>query len=870
MARRVGPGALLQPASAGGGRASVLRHPFAASVLALVFSLVLVLCCTADAALHAAWSQGTPPEPAKTDASGKTADAKPQKMFVEAAELVYNKDKNTVSAEGNARVYYKGSVLQADRVVYDRNTGRVYAEGHAELHEADGTIIHADRFDLTEDFRDGFIQSLRADTLDRTHISAPQAERSEGNITVYDKGTYTACDSCREDPEKPPLWRVRAKRIIHNNDEQMLYYQDATLEFFGIPVIYTPFFSGPDPSVKHKSGLLAPDYLYNERLGFGFGIPVYWALAPSYDLTVTPTVFTRQGFFGDALWRQKFDNGSYYIRADGIFQQDPSAFPLAPFGASYLTARGSIESKGALDLSSQWKFGWDFSILSDKFFITDYAVPNQTLSSNYYSEIISDIYLTGQSQRTYFDLRGYHFEGLAAQDVQVQQPLALPVLDYNRTIDVDPAKSSGIGGQITIDLNSTTLTQQIANFQAVGQPVLDSAFGLHQICTFYTPGNCLLRGIGGDYTRLTSQVSWQRKLIDPVGGVWSPFVFARMSGEALALNADQSLTFSSTSGSSTIFNASQGTLGANSGSFGNAMPGVGVEYRYPMIAKTPYGALTLEPIGQIIARPDEGVGSQPPVNMDSQSLVFDDTTLFAWDKNSGYDRFETGVRANYGGQTTFSFNNGGYVNFIGGQSFQVAGLNSYALPSLTNIGLQSGLESQASDYVGGLTFAPNSALSFIAKGRFDVTTFEPERIDLITKFDLAAWTGSIQYADYVSQPLIGYPVRREGLNLASRYRITDHYFVEGNVTFDMSREFYPASIIGVNPGPFAIAALGAAAGYQDECTTFNVKYISNYTVTGPATLSHNQTVLVQLQLRTLGQTQFQQGFLNYVATDSIR
>ena len=40
------------------------------------------------------------------------------------------------------------------------------------------------------------------------------------------------------------------------------------------------------------------------------------------------------------------------------------------------------------------------------------------------------------------------------------------------------------------------------------------------------------------------------------------------------------------------------------------------------------------------------------VNIDAQSLVFDDSTLFEWSKFSGYDRFETGTRLNYGGQAT--------------------------------------------------------------------------------------------------------------------------------------------------------------------------------------------------------------------------
>lgn len=852
------------------------------ALVAVVLCLALAGGLAADLAFNHAAAQSSAPSPAQSPApapsagkptdDSKTDNGKPQKMFVEASELVYNKDKNTVSAEGNARVYYKGSVLQADRIVYDRNTGRVYAEGNAQLRQPDGTLVHADRFDLTEDFRDGFIQSLRTDTTDRTHLSAPQAERTGGDITVYDKGTYTACDSCRENPDRPPLWRVRAKRIIHNNDEHMLYYQDAWMEFIGIPIAYVPFFSAPDPTVKRKSGILTPHYVYNPYLGFGLGVPIYWAMAPSYDLTVTPTYFSRQGFFGSAEWRQRFDNGTYSIRADGIIEQNPTAFPAAPYGAADRQARGEVETHGAFDISNHWKFGWDITALSDRYFLSDYGIPNQTVSANYFAEVISDLYLTGQGDRSYFDIRGYHFQGLAAQDFQPQQPLIRPVWDYNRTFDLDPARTAGIGGQLEFDYNLTSLSEQAASYQAVGPMEVDKAFGLHQICTNYVPGQCLLRGIGGDYTRLTSQLSWQRKVIDPLGGVWTPFAFARVNGEAVNLNTTDSFTFSSTNGSSTISNASQTNfVGAPDALYGEFMPGVGLEYRYPMISRMGFGSLTLEPIGQIIARPNQQLGSQSTINMDAQSLVFDDSTLFAWDKYSGYDRFETGVRANYGGQATFNFKNGAYINLVGGQSYQVAGTNSYAIPDAANVGLSSGLDTRASDYVAGLTVSPGSALTFIAKGRFDVSDFNPRRIDLITNYNLGAWTGSIQYANYDAQPLIGYPVRREGLSLGSTYKITNNYFVNGNITFDMSREFYPASQIGpVNPGPFAIATLGLGAGYQDECTTFKVNYINNYTVVGPTSLLRNQTVLVELQLRTLGGTKFMESVSNLVNQDNIK
>jgi LPS-assembly protein len=852
-------------------------------------------------------SAGALPAAAET-ASGhetKSAPGRTAKMFVEADELRYDTEKNIVSAEGNARIYYKGRTLEADRVVYDRNSGRVYAEGHAKLTERDGTVLHGSRFDLTNDFRDGFIESLRADTpakpyenvlgaqqpgappntdtsgivkgTYKTYFSAPRAERIEGDTTVFDKGTYTVCEACKDNPDKPPLWRVRAKRIIHKNDEKMIYYEDSSLEFLGIPIAYVPYFSAPDPTVTRKSGILSPYLAYNSELGGGLGIPIFWALAPNYDLTFTPTYYSQQGFFANATWRQRLESGEYYIRATGISEQNPAVFGLAPYGSGNQSLRGSFESKGEFNIADQWKFGWEFTLLSDKWYLNDYHVPSQTLSYNYFSETTSTVYLTGQGDRGYFDLRGYSFEGLANQDIQAQQPIAHPVLDYNRTFDIDPAKSFGIGGQAELDFNLTSLSASSASFQAVGPRVLDNAYGLYDICTNYVPGqatgDCLLRGLGGDYTRVTAEASWQRKYIDPIGEVFTPFAFARLNGEWLDVNTTNSYTFTSASGTSTYLNASQTNfLGNRDASFfGEFIPGVGIEYRYPFLAKTSFASMVFDPIGQIILRPDHEIGANSLVNLDAQSLVFDDSTLFDWSKYSGYDRFETGTRANYGAQFTINFNNGGYANLIGGQSYQVAGTNSYATPDAANVGLSSGLDTRASDYVGAFTIAPNSIFSFIAKSRFDVDSLAVRRLDLITNYNFGALTGAIQFADYEAQPVIGYDVRREGLSLSSRYKITDHYFAQGNITFDMSRQYYPAALIGYsNPGPFAIAAVGGSVGYQDECTTFSVNYGSIYQDNGTGSLVRNQTVLVTLQLRTLGEAKVTETFLNQTALDGVK
>ena len=250
--------------------------------------------------------------------------------MVEANELVYDKDHDTVSAVGGVELYYKHRVLQADRVVYNRATKRLYAEGRAKLTDEKGNVTYAKRFDLTDDFAAGFAEGVESVSTERTRFTSPRVERSAGAVTVFNSGVYTACEPCKAHPERPPLWQIRAAKIIENQQTHVVYYEDAWLEVAGVPIAYVPYFSAPDPTVTRQSGLLAPSFSRGSYVGTGIGVPYFLDLAPSYDLTLTPTYFTSQGPFLDAEWRQRFETGQYSVRANGLFQENPGLFPAYP------------------------------------------------------------------------------------------------------------------------------------------------------------------------------------------------------------------------------------------------------------------------------------------------------------------------------------------------------------------------------------------------------------------------------------------------------------------------------------------------------------------------------------------------------------
>ena len=170
----------------------------------------------------------------------------PDKLVIDADELVYDKDKNTVSAVGSVQLFYQGRVLQADRVIYDRATKRVYAEGHAKMTDEHGNVVYGSRFELSDDFRDGFIDSVQVLTTDKTRFTSPRVERSNGDVTVLQKGAYTACEPCKDHPERPPFWQVRATKIIENQETHTIYYEDAQLLSSGaFPSSTCPIFPRP-------------------------------------------------------------------------------------------------------------------------------------------------------------------------------------------------------------------------------------------------------------------------------------------------------------------------------------------------------------------------------------------------------------------------------------------------------------------------------------------------------------------------------------------------------------------------------------------------------------------------------------------------
>lgn len=784
-------------------------------VTALALLALGVLCFGALAptpALSQAWV-GIPPVPrGQGPGLGGAGKAGPnEQMLVQANEVRYDYNAERVSAVGAVQIHHLGSILDADTVIYDQRTKRMHAEGNVRLTEPDGKVIIADRLDLDENFRDGFVDSLHIETVDKTRLAASRAERADSRYTVFQSGVYTACEPCKDNPQKPPKWQVKAARVLHDEVEKTIYFEDAKIEVFGYPIAYLPYFWAPDPSVTRKSGFLQPQFYSSTIFGFGGQLPYFWNIAPDKDLTVAPIITTRQGPIMVGEWRQRLMDGAYSIRASGVFQLDRSVVANTPGDRDF---RGSIETKGDFRLSQNWFYGWDATLLTDKQYAPDYKIVRQG------NEAVSQGYLFGRGISSYFDARALYFYGYSPADIQKQLPVIHPVIDYKYKFE-NPI----LGGELSYSINATSLSRDQADFDPIN--TVAAATGLcDSLTAVKTRGDCLLRGIPGTYSRLSGEVQWRKSIVDPIGQVWTPFALVRGDIASVSVNPEPSVGNFIPTGTSNP---------------GRLMPAIGFEYRYPFISIHPWGTQTIEPIAQVIARPNEqNIGRFP--NEDSQSLVFDDANLFQINKFSGWDRVEGGGRANVGVHYNAQFNRGGYFDALFGQSYQLFGANSYAIADMANTGTDSGLETRRSDYVARATFAPNTTYQLLSRFRWDEDTLATKRLELEGRVNFDRWSTSVTYGRYDAQPSVGLLLPREGVMPAASYKITQNWTVNG------------AALYSIDSSRLNTAALGV--GYIDECVAINVNYVSNYGFRGD--VIPNRMLTLSISLRTLGGSSFSQ------------
>ena len=445
-------------------------------------------------------------------------------FLLTADELIYNREGETVEARGSVEISSENRVLMADRVSYSQSDGTVTADGNITLLEPTGEVAFADHMALDAELKTGFIDSVRLLLTDKSRLAANRAERLSEFRTELSKAVYSPCELCPEDPDRPPLWQIKAIKVVHKRKAQTIEYRDAFLEVYGIPIAYTPYFQHPDPTVDRKTGLLTPTFGSSSDLGFTVQTPFYYVISPHRDVTLSPLYTSKEGPVMAAEYRAKTEGGGYDLsgsitrphrRDDNNKQLDDREI------------RGHIKGAGRFDLDPTWRWGFDLFRSTDDTYLERYNFAGD-------DTLTSDIFLEGFRGTRYAAASAYSFQGLQVDDRPGETPLVAPLLEYASIIqpfdgrarlhfDADAVSLQRSEGQDTRRLSFDTMFRapQIGPAGDVWTVIGTLGGDLYWLNDFVNPGRPDLQGTSDAEFRLTPQLAldWRLPLIRQEGSV---------------------------------------------------------------------------------------------------------------------------------------------------------------------------------------------------------------------------------------------------------------------------------------------------------------------------------------------------------------
>jgi len=385
------------------------------------------------AALSAAWF-GSSEAQIRFD---PTVDRSAPALF-RADSVQHDRENGVILATGNVEITQGERTLLADSVSYNQRADRVTASGNVSILEPGGEVVFTEYAELSGDLKEGAMNAIRIRMTDDTLFAAASASRTGGVRTEMRKVVYSPCQLCEDDPDRAPIWQLKAYHVVHDQIAHDVEYEDAFLEFFGVPVAYTPYLSHPDPTVKRRSGFLTPTYGINTELGPIVRIPYYYVISPREDFTLSPMMTGNEGPVFAGEYRNRFVGGAFQGQGSVTYGSTPQGDA---------GVRGHLDAKLKYDFDDTWRAGLLPSFASDDTYLRRYEFNSpETLTSRGFIE--------GFRGRNYAAANAYYFQGLRSDADSGQSPIVHPLVDYNYV-----GEPGWAGGRWTFDANFLALTR---------------------------------------------------------------------------------------------------------------------------------------------------------------------------------------------------------------------------------------------------------------------------------------------------------------------------------------------------------------------------------------------------------------------------
>ncbi len=530
--------------------------------------------------------------------------------MIQADSISYDSDTEIVTASGNVEIINEDRILRADQVEWNKKTDVVRAEGNVVSLQPSGEVMFAQSAEVTSDMKEGFVDRISVLFPDNSRLAANDARRYGGRWLVADRGVYSACDLCADDPRKPPLWQVKGVRITHDSVKENVIYRDATVEFGGIPLIYTPYLSHPAPGVTRRQGFLMASGGYSKNLGAFARVPYYFDIAPNTDAVFMPTFSEEDSLQLGGEFRHRFERGNMRL-AGSVTHADL----VDEFGVDQGKQwRGHLFGSSLFSLNEVWRAGADVAFTSDKSYLQRYAISSTDV-------LVNRAFVEGFRGRNYALANMYYFQDLRPGD-RPEEPFVAPEV----TISALGEPGQTFGGRWSAGAGMLSTTRRETSDIATRGP---------------------------DVRRLSFNGGWNRRMFSSLGLLADVGAFGRLDGYL----ADNVPPPAGGSGEPSSISRLRPFAQADA------------TMRYPLARRGESYQHLLEPIVMLSAAPRTARDVRLP-NEDSLEVSFDETNLFSSNRFAGIDRVEGGTRIAYGLRNAMVGDNGARIEMVGGSVYR--------------------------------------------------------------------------------------------------------------------------------------------------------------------------------------------------------
>jgi len=440
--------------------------------------------------------------------------------LLQAAEITYSKENDVITALGNVELSQGSRILLADRVIYRQKKDELTAEGNVILLEPNGNVLFSTKVVLSNEFKNGLIKDFRLLTTDGSRFAANSATRFDGSRNVMKEAIFSPCHPCKEDPNKPLVWQIKAEQVTHDDATKNIEYESALFEIFDFPMFYMPYFIHPDPSVERRSGFLIPTLGHSDEKGLIYGQPYFQVIDESRDVKLEPTIYTRKGMILKTHYRHALKLGNIDLKTTtGLIGNT-----LNESDFSDVALKGSIDLEAKFAIDDTWRTSFDLEQTSNKNYQRKFDLETKEV-------LTSRALLEGFRSRNYTSLSLYKFQGLRVTDDRREQPFVFPTLNYNFT-----GQPNTYGIRPEIDLAISSITREIGtdsrklSLKSGLQMPFYSDFG--EIYTFHSSLQTDLffsNNMNGDLDVESNIDNTEFRIIPQFGVNWRyPFVRARI------------------------------------------------------------------------------------------------------------------------------------------------------------------------------------------------------------------------------------------------------------------------------------------------------------------------------------------------------